>query len=261
MKNEELFDLITQLKVDDEYIEKALTDDPDNQISKAYAGKTHITPIKIIAPIAACLAVFSATGLVISNRNRLPVRSDNASGLAASITESSTSESTENSTEEITESSAPESTKPYNYEYILANKKPFPANDPVLVKECKDFIKDKFAEVLQEDTTWQTNNLDIDFDDLNELLLCPRINGRSIKGVGVCVFKRTPDDGMEYIGSFGSEFSSMDIDNFYFNFNTTLKISIISTTMRKTKSASTALKYFSWTKTRTLSAIKPICAW
>lgn len=206
MKNKELFDLITQLKVDDEYVEKALTADLDSRTASACAGKTRITPIKMIAPIAACLAVFAATGLILVNKSRLPVESDNASGSAASIAE-------------ITENNDPESTEPYFFEYILANQKPFPANDPVLVEECKDVIKDKYAQVLQEDTTWQTNNLDIDFDDLNELLLCPRINGRSIKGVGVCVFKRTPDDGMEYIGSFGSEFSSMNIDNFYFVFN------------------------------------------
>lgn len=91
MKNEELFDIITKLKVDDEYIEEALTGSSDSHGAKVYAGKTRISPMKIIAPIAACLAVFAAAGLVFANRDKLPVNSNNGAASPASAAESAAS--------------------------------------------------------------------------------------------------------------------------------------------------------------------------
>ncbi|MDE6728584.1 MAG: hypothetical protein K2J80_11705 [Oscillospiraceae bacterium] len=220
MKNEELFDLITQLKIDDEYIEKALSDELDDSTAKVYAGKARIAPMRIIAPIAACLAVIAAAGLVLTNKDKLTINPDKGEGTTSIA--SSDVESAENSDVESTDNSATESTDP-GYSFI--DLTPFPSQNKKFVDKCKNEVTSKFAQVLPNGTdwSWQIEDMDMDYDGYNELLLCPQINGRSIKGVGVCVFKRARNDDAIYLGSFGSEFTTMNLRNLYTIRNTHTK--------------------------------------
>lgn len=95
MKKEELFDLITDLKVDDKFIKEALDTDPDSENSvSVYARNTKRSPMRIIAPVAACLAVIAGAGIVLANNIKLPVTVDNNPASPASTTQSSTTEST-----------------------------------------------------------------------------------------------------------------------------------------------------------------------
>lgn len=68
MKNEKFFELLGS--VDDKFIEEAITDyDPKAPVAVP-AGKTCISPIRIIAPIAAAFALIAAAGVVVSNIGR-----------------------------------------------------------------------------------------------------------------------------------------------------------------------------------------------
>ena len=213
MKNDKLFDMLEEFKVDDEYIDEAMLGGSDSRGIKVYEGKTR--PMKIVAPVAACLAVFAAAGLVFANRDKLPSRPDNSAISPASSGESN--ESAENSTVDGTENEHSEYIDPY---YI------HPSLYPELVDKCKNVVMSTFAQTLQGDVTWQIASINIDYDNSNELLLCPRINGKSVKGVGVCVFKRyKPIGEAEYIGSFGAEFDSINLDNIYFIRNEKTKTS------------------------------------
>lgn len=205
MKNEEMFELITQLKVDDEYIKEALLDEPGDGAEKIYAASARITPMRIIAPIAACLAVAVGAGVVLSNQSKLPVENNNGSEYSASTSQHSGTESINNSGTE----SADNNSAAYNSNYTWT----FPSNNKDFVDKCKNIITSKFAQILPSDTTWQVENMDIDFDDLNELVLCPQVNGGSVKGVGVCVFRISPENEVAYLGSFGGNFGSMNLKN------------------------------------------------
>ena len=191
MKNDKLFDMLEEFKVDDEYIEEALTGGSDSRGIKVYAGKTR--PMKIIAPIAACLAVFAAAGIAFANRDRLPINN-------SVLSPASASEDSENSNWE-----SDPNTEPWKWR--------FPSQTEY-ADMCKEIVTNTYADKLQGDITWQENDMDIDIDGIYELLLCPQINGRSVNGVGVCVFKKySVDSYPEYIGSFGRDFDTMDIDN------------------------------------------------
>ena len=186
MKNEELFDIISDLKLSDEYIEEALTGGTEKYGAKVYAEKSRVSPRRIIAPVAACLAVFAAAGILFANRDKLPIRNN---GGAAESTESDDT----------------------GYHALWY----FPSQKTELVEKCQNVVMNTYAQALQGDVTWQIYDMNIDYDDTNELLLCPRINGKSVKGVGVCVFKRYTEEDADFIGSFGSEFDSINLDNIY----------------------------------------------
>ena len=176
MKNEELFDLITQLKVDDEYIEEALTNDPDRRTTKVYAGKTRITPMRIIAPIAACLAVAIGAGVVISNRNKPAVTP------ADSITTSGSEQ---------------------NSGIAFATEEEF-------IEYCKKIVLSESELIQQSETMWQTKRLDVDFDGEDELLIYPQIDGKTVPEVGVRVFHKTAN-GVNDLGAFGKDDDSIDL--------------------------------------------------
>ncbi len=65
MKKDELLDLLNDFKPEDKYIEEVLNND-FSDISKARAGKARLTPMRIIAPIAACLAAAVGVRIAVS---------------------------------------------------------------------------------------------------------------------------------------------------------------------------------------------------
>ncbi len=99
MKKEELLDLITELKVDDRFIEEAMVDDLDGRNPvKAYAASTKRSPMRIIAPVAACLAVIAGAGFVLKNMgspNVAPI-TPASEGSASESDETSSAESIDN---------------------------------------------------------------------------------------------------------------------------------------------------------------------
>ena len=210
MKNEKLFDMLTEFKVNDEYIEDALIGASDVHGEKVYAAiKPRKSPMKIIASVAACLAVFAAAGLVVANVGRMSAKPDNSLSAPAS-------------TDEDTESIDTESMNG-----LYGKKDPDKAvwgwgvaSLTEYVEMGKSLISSVYARELQGDVTWQKGDLDIDHDNVHELLLCPQINGKSVKGVGVCVFKKYDlDSDPVYIGSFGADVDTMSLDDFHLNWS------------------------------------------
>lgn len=139
--------------------------------------------MKTIAPVAACLAVIAGAGIVLANNIKLPTAVNNDPASPASTTQSSATESAANS--------AAESNEPG---YIFSDYNPFPSQNKEFVDKCKNVVTSKFEQALPGGVTWQENDMDINYGGRNELLLCPRVNGKSIKGVGVCVFERGIND-------------------------------------------------------------------
>lgn len=175
MKNEKFFELLGS--VDDKFIEEAITEYDPNAPVAVPAGKTRVSPMKIIAPIAACLAVMIGAGIVVSNYNRL------------------TNSASPDSSISTDETSAP----------VVVKELP----DTAFVNECKELVmsrlakKDAYYKSLDaSDITWDVGMLDMDFDGEDEYLIYPE------KRKGVFVFKKTQNEA-KYLGSFGE---NIDID-------------------------------------------------
>lgn len=218
MKNEELLELITELKVDDAFVEEALAEPDSGEPVKAYAGKAKLSPMRIAAPVAACLAVAAAAGIVLTNINR--------SGRSAvgSTNEESISESDETSGSESGETSE-ENSETGDTQIIGTGIDDTNLYDTVIfdkafIEKCKDLVRSENELVAQSDAIfeveWQIKMGDVDLEDLNhdgvdeEILICPRINGESV--MGVRVFKRDANGNPFDLGSFGTEFSNMSIE-------------------------------------------------
>lgn len=191
MKNDELLDLITKLKVDDTFVEEAIAADREGAPVRVYAGKAK-SPMRIVAPIAACLAVTAAAGILVVNVNRGKI----AAGPAASIEESS----------EVNEASGGESK---SVELTGLTETEFR-------DKCISLAAEKTGDVLLVNTFWQTKNLDLDFDGEEELLVYPLCDGRIPLGTGIRVFKRTDVGGIQDLGAFATE-SDYFTENFYFS--------------------------------------------
>lgn len=221
MKNDELFDMLTELKVDDEYVDEALTGNSDSRGIKVYAGKTK--PVKIIAPIAACLAVFTAAGVLFANRDKLPI-------INGALSPASSGESSLTDDEILDQIREDFKNRPSYIDIENSNAEKYELTDKPTtdvwgwaipsqtkyVDVCKNLVTNMYANDLQGDVTWQVGDIDIDYDQTCDLVLCPQINGKSVKGVGVCVFKKlNAETDPVYVGSFGAEFDTMDLDRFY----------------------------------------------
>ncbi len=190
MKNEKFFELLES--VDDKFIEEAMIDDFDGtRPVEVRAEKTRITPLKIIAPIAACLALVAAAGFAVSNFDKL----------TKSATPNNSTSNGETSSSAYMENSAPVVVKE------LA--------DTAFVNECKELVilqlketSSSYKTLDASDISWDVGLLDMDFDGEDEYLIYPT-KGRE----GVFVFKKTQNEP-EYIGLFG-EGVEIDFNKIY----------------------------------------------
>lgn len=184
MKKEELFDLLEQ--VDDKYIEEAFFGGLiESRAVEVRAGESHFSPLKIFAPIAACLALAIGAGIVVSNLTDLTT----IPGESVTIN---------NSLQPVISFETEED----------------------FIEQGKYLISRGNALILQSEVTWQTRRLDLDFDGEEELLIYPQIDGKTVSGVGVRVFRTgklgadDPDEvGIEYFGSFGADDDSLDLND------------------------------------------------
>lgn len=172
MKKEELLDLITEFKPDDAFVEEALGEREGAPV-RVYEGKR--SPMRIVAPIAACLAVFVAAGIMFANvsRNKPAVEPAAASEGNEAV-----------------------------------------ASDEEFVEQCKALVADESELISQGEVAWQTHYLDIDFDGNDELLLYPRIDGETVSDVGVRVFGEV-ENGIRDLGAFGKGSADIDLDAIY----------------------------------------------
>lgn len=222
MKKEELLNLLEEFKVDDEYVDEALSGNSDGRGIKVYAGKTK--PIKIIAPIAVCLAVFAAAGVVFANRDKLSI--DPNSALSAASSEESLSD------EEILDQIREDFKKRPSYIDIENSNTinatydgktnfdiyPIVTQDQHFFSTARQFMEDKYEDLLTGDISWwKQEYIDVDYDGEFELLLCPQVNYETVKGVDVCVFKRVGLHGeTKYLGSLSDDFTEKYFDSIYF---------------------------------------------
>lgn len=184
MKNEELLDLITELKIDDRFIEEAISDDLDGRSPvKAYAGNAKRSPMRIIAPVAACLAVIVGAGFVLANVNgakKAPIAPADVSASAS-------------------DESSPAGT------------------DEDFIERCKDIISGENQLLAQSAATWQTSRLDVDLDGEDEYLVYPQTDGKTVKDIGVRVFKKVNDNDIRDLGAFGKNTDTLELSKVYIN--------------------------------------------
>lgn len=179
MKNEELFDLITELKVDDRFIEEAISDDLDERSPiKAYAGNTKRSPMRIIALAAACLAVIAGAGIVFANVN---------GAKKAPVTPADTSAS------------------------ASGGVSPAVSGED-FIEQCKNIVAGENPLLAQSEMTWQTSRLDVDFDGEDEYLVYPQTDGKTVKDIGVRVFKKVNGGDIRDLGAFGKDSDCIDLN-------------------------------------------------
>ena len=170
MKKEELFDLLGY--VDDKYIEEAMLEEFDEaRPVEVHAGSSRISPIKIITPIAACLAVAIGAGFVIANKDKLAVTPADSAVASNGIEQSDTASFTTNKA------------------------------DGFDLDECKRMLLETLNIPNDKERIWQTNLIDINNDGSSELFLA---SGGIDDMPGVFVFANT-DNGAKLIGSFDTE--------------------------------------------------------
>ncbi|MDE6731624.1 MAG: hypothetical protein K2J77_01935 [Oscillospiraceae bacterium] len=135
MKKDELLDLVSELKVDDAFVDEALGEQ-DGAPVRVYAGSSKKSPMRIVAPIAACLAVAAAAGFLVVNVNRGKF----GFSPAASIEESS----------EVDE-------------------------PKTFLEKCKDIVTAECKLDSRDNVVFTTEYCDIDFDGEDELLVYPKL--------------------------------------------------------------------------------------
>lgn len=185
MKNEKFFELLGS--VDDKFIEEAITEYDPNASVAVPAGKTRVSPMKIIAPIAACLALVTAAGFVVSNF-----------GLTRSASPNNSTSDGETNSSAYMENSTPGAVKEFA--------------DTTFVNECKELIISQLTEksssyINFSNISWDAGLLDMDLDGEDEYLIYPEISK------GVFVFKKA-QNGAKYLGSFGENIQ-IDFNNIY----------------------------------------------
>lgn len=211
MKKEDLFDLLEN--VDEKYIEEALHDYDEYDSTKpivVYQEKTRVTPLKIMAPIAACLAIVAAAGLVFTNKDKITrILRSNSSGTSAT-----------------TSAAAPAASAAEPAEI----KQP---DDPEFVDKCKKIISTRYSfDENGTDVLWKSGMLDMDFDGEDELLICPLLvydrQGGNHSITDVTVFKKTagkPSElgsfALNHEGDFGFEdlYKTPGENSYYYYFN------------------------------------------
>ena len=203
-KNDELLDMLTELKLEDRHIDEALGNDPESAGGmKIYAGNTKRSPMRIVAPIAACLAVFAAAGIIFANKStNRPNVCPAAQGSGEIVDEASVPD-TDTDTDNNSEDSS------FEDDINVAA-----LTDFEFVEKCKELVARENGFVSPGDVEWQESRNDIDFDGEDELLLLPTIDQFVIDGVGVRVFKRTPDE-IRDLGAFATELKLIFLDSRY----------------------------------------------
>lgn len=171
MRKEEFFDTLGD--VEQKYIGEAFFDDFDDSIGVAKPGKAKITPMKILAPIAAGLAVVLGACVLIPKLKTARERMSPATEVSSDI-ESVQSEKTSVPTDGITEDDIP---------------------------ECKEMLLAEQGLSESDGRPWQTSLIDIDGDGSTELFVS---SGDKDDFPGVYAFAKT-ENGIEIAGTFDTE--------------------------------------------------------
>lgn len=212
MKKEELLDLITEFKPDDAFVEEALGEREDAPV-KVYAGNYKRSPLKIIAPIAACLAVVIGTGAVVSRLNK-PEQSENSEQQSAELTVDP------NAFIQV-DFEGKDLKEIYNSNIIELNFEPEEI-DRDFIAECISMIKNENEAALQDGISWQVVRQEFLCSDGwdRDYLILPKIDGHAVADVGARVFHRTRGyssirgetfDVKDH-GGFGKGYENLDLD-------------------------------------------------
>lgn len=213
MKKEEFFDTLED--VEQKYISEAFFDDLDDSLGVAKPGKARITPLKILAPIAACLALALGAAVGVPKLVKLTASPDDSSG------------------EEII---APNLNMVTNLDRgayvpdceVVMNFKAG-EQEEAFVNDCMGIIANENPDIISDVTLWKICSFDsfcgsgANYD----YLIQPMTDGHAIPEIGVRVFHKMGVYSSIYgetydiadHGGFGKGYEGLDIsemvdDNF-----------------------------------------------
>lgn len=212
MKKEELFDLLED--VDRKYINEAMFDDLDGDSpAVARPGKAKISPLKIIAPIAACLAVVIGTGAVVSRLNK-PEQSNNSE-------QQTTQQQIDPNAFVQVDFRDKDLMAEYESNTFELNFEPEDDIECEFLAECINIIKDEYESTRQDDVSWKVNKgYALSWGRVYGYYIQPQIDGQGIAEVGVRAFHKTKGYSSVYgetfdiwdHKSFGQGYEGLDLD-------------------------------------------------
>lgn len=220
MKKDELLDLISELKVDDTFVDEALGEQ-DGAPVRVYAGNYKMSPLKILAPIAACLAVVIGTGVVASRLSK-PEQSEN------SDQQQTTQQEIDPKAFVQVDFRDKDLKAIYDSNTIDLNFEPDELERD-FIAECISIIKDENEAAQQDGISWHVNkgySLDYWFASYSYFFQ-PQIDGHGIADVGVRVFQKTKGYSSIYgetfdlwdNGGFAQGYEELDLDHVVANFS------------------------------------------
>ncbi len=213
MKKDELLDMITELKINDAFVDEALGEQ-DGAPVRVYAGNYKRSPLKIFAPIAACLAVVICTGVVVSRLNK-PEQSD------SSEQDSQAELNVDPKAFVQVDFEGKDLKEIYNSNIIELNFEPEELERD-FIAECISMIKNENEAALQDGISWQVvRQEDFCNDGWNrDYFILPQIDGHAVADVGARAFHRTRGyssirgetfDVKDH-GGFGKGYEELDLD-------------------------------------------------
>ena len=198
MKKEELFELLG--KVDERFIDEAILGDEFDETRpvEVRPGKTRIKPFKIIAPIAACLAVAVGAGLVVSK------------GIKPK---------TEPETSSVEDMSSPGSS-------VIIDFDPEPL-ESAFIDECINIVSGESDIIAKNYTTWYVQKkfafCDNPGSSYYDYLIIPQVDGHLVPDVGVRVFHKLKGYSSWYgetydirdHGGFAKDYADLNVDDLF----------------------------------------------
>ncbi len=212
MKKEEFFDTLED--VEQKYISEAFFDDLDDSLGVAKPGKAKYTPLKILAPIAACMAVVIGTGVVASRLSKLDQSED-------SDQQSVQGELTVDPNAFIQVDFEGKDLKAvYDSNTIYLN---FDAEEIErdFIAECISIIKEESESAQQDGVSWHVSEGYAGCGlTTHDYFFQPQIDGHGLADVGVRVFHKTRGYSSVYgetfdiadHGSFALDYEELDFD-------------------------------------------------
>ncbi|MDE6731790.1 MAG: hypothetical protein K2J77_02805 [Oscillospiraceae bacterium] len=205
MKKEEFFDTLGD--VEQKYINEAFFDDLDDSPSVAKPGKARITPLKILAPIAAVLAVAVGAGVAAPHLSRL----------AAERSESSAAEEIAPNMNMLSdfERGAYTPTCDVNMDFTPEDL------EKQFIFDCCGIVAGENPDIIGDVTSWRVIKTFGLGDARYFYFIIPQIDGRAIPEIGVRVFNKvkvlSTAVGETYRlgdrGSFGMGYADIDLEH------------------------------------------------
>lgn len=203
MRKEDFFDTLED--IEPKYIYEALSDDPDSSLGVAKPGKAKITPLKILAPIAACVALGIGAAVGVPKLVKLAAKP----------------ESSPESTSGVEFANNPNSTNGvYTANGTVYLGFEATGVEQTFLDECISIVASESDKIAQNKTEWNViKPVNFCGNYYSDFFIQPMIDGKAIPEIGARVFHKidlwSSEVGETYRirdhGAFGLDYDGLDI--------------------------------------------------